>query len=231
MQKKKHSNAVVKPNQEGEVYQLRLILRGVSPLFWRRFLIKSDSTIADLHFYIQIMVGWSDTYLHHFIIHGKSYGITHAGGMSFSDNPKKVYLKDFQFRPKERFIYEYNFFDNWQYEIRVEQRLSMDAKKTYPLCIGGGRAAPIEDCGGTEAFMALQEEHSPWRIEKHLLECIEAYQAGEENILYVQDTLQALRYWVNQDQFHCGTVNHLLRRYTQGEDIHQLLLEGANDEN
>ena len=31
------------------MYQLRVVLRGVSPLIWRRLLVRSDSTIADLH--------------------------------------------------------------------------------------------------------------------------------------------------------------------------------------
>jgi len=31
------------------VYQLRVVLRGVSPLIWRRLLVRSDSSIADLH--------------------------------------------------------------------------------------------------------------------------------------------------------------------------------------
>ena len=37
------------PNPEPVVYQLRVVLRGVSPLIWRRLLVRSDSTIADLH--------------------------------------------------------------------------------------------------------------------------------------------------------------------------------------
>ena len=41
------------------VYQLRVVLRGVSPLIWRRLLVRSDSTIADLHATLQIALGWS----------------------------------------------------------------------------------------------------------------------------------------------------------------------------
>ena len=36
-------------NTEPMVYQLRAVLRGVSPLTWRRLLIHGDSSIADLH--------------------------------------------------------------------------------------------------------------------------------------------------------------------------------------
>jgi hypothetical protein len=39
---------------EAVVYQLRVVLRGISPLIWRRLLIRSDSSIADLHRTLQI---------------------------------------------------------------------------------------------------------------------------------------------------------------------------------
>jgi len=32
------------------IYQFRIWLRGISPTIWRRFLVRSDSTIADLHY-------------------------------------------------------------------------------------------------------------------------------------------------------------------------------------
>ena len=47
-------------NSEPLVYQLRVVLRGVSPLIWRRLLVRSDSTIADLHASLQLVLGWSD---------------------------------------------------------------------------------------------------------------------------------------------------------------------------
>jgi hypothetical protein len=37
-----------------EVYQLHVWLREISPLIWRRLLVSSDSTIADLHYILQI---------------------------------------------------------------------------------------------------------------------------------------------------------------------------------
>ena len=45
------------------VYQLRVVLRGVSPLIWRRLLVRSDSSIADLHATLQLAFGWSDEHL------------------------------------------------------------------------------------------------------------------------------------------------------------------------
>jgi len=34
---------------EPRIYQLRVVLRGISPFIWRRLLVRSDSTVAQLH--------------------------------------------------------------------------------------------------------------------------------------------------------------------------------------
>ncbi|MCP3933553.1 MAG: plasmid pRiA4b ORF-3 family protein [Bacteroidetes bacterium] len=38
------------PTPEPAIYQLKVILLGVSPMIWRRLLIHGDSTISDLHY-------------------------------------------------------------------------------------------------------------------------------------------------------------------------------------
>jgi len=38
------------------LYQLRVVLRGISPLIWRRMLVHSDTTLAHLHTILQIGV-------------------------------------------------------------------------------------------------------------------------------------------------------------------------------
>ena len=123
---------------ESVIYQLRVVLEGISPLIWRKLLVPDDYSIADLHFILQIAFDWDDWNLHRFFIHGKDYGIYHSGGMSFSDDPYQVRLADFKFRRGEKFLYEYDFFNNWKHLLRIEDILSVDPKKQYPLCTGGG---------------------------------------------------------------------------------------------
>lgn len=122
---------------EPVIYQLRVVLDGFSPLIWRRLLVPSDYSIADLHFTLQIAFDWDDWNLNRFFIHGKDYGVYHSGGMNFSDNPNGVQLADFKFRKTEKFLYEYDFFNIWTHTVRVEDILSFDPKKKYPLCTGG----------------------------------------------------------------------------------------------
>jgi Plasmid pRiA4b ORF-3-like protein len=84
-----------------EVYQLRIWIRKISPQIWRRLLVRSDSTVAELHEILQVAFGWSDEHLHQFLIRGKPYGIERIGGIIFDNNPRQVRLSDFHFRLKE----------------------------------------------------------------------------------------------------------------------------------
>src|SRR5450756_2878359 len=77
------------------VHQLRVVLRGVSPLIWRRLLVPATTTIADLHAVLQAAFGWADEHLHRFVIHGREYGISYPGGVGFRDNPRRVSLAGF----------------------------------------------------------------------------------------------------------------------------------------
>jgi hypothetical protein len=54
-----------------EVYRLHGWICRISPMIWRRLLVRSDSTIADLHYTLQTAFGWSDEHLHRFHIHGQ----------------------------------------------------------------------------------------------------------------------------------------------------------------
>ena len=196
-----------------EIYQLRVLVRQISPIIWRRILVRDDSTIADLHYTLQIAMGWSDSHLHQFIIYGKRYGIQQPGGIWFSDNPYLVSLKQFKFRLNERFLYEYNFYDNWQLEIRVEKHIPYDSSKSYPVCTGGVRAAPPEDCGGPCEFMALKQKYSPWHIEERLLDFLE-----QEEVEDFYEELYALKYWLNAERFDRLSVNRILKQYASGDE-------------
>jgi hypothetical protein len=94
---------------EPVVYQFKVVLRRVSPMVWRRLIVHSHNSIADLHYTLQITMGWSDSHLHRFRIYGKDFGVYHMGGPIFDDNPRKIRLADFRFRRGgERFLYEYD---------------------------------------------------------------------------------------------------------------------------
>src|SRR5438477_3271804 len=185
------------------VYQLRVVLRGVSPLIWRRLLVCSDSTIADLHATLQIALDWSDEHLNRFVIHGREYGVSHLSGIAFHDDPRQVRLADLGLRVRERFLYEYDFTDGWQHDVRIEQILPLVSGRHYPACIGGRRRVPPEDCGGPCAFLELRQQYSLLSIADRLYDLTKRRLAmGGEAFVHdhYEDVLQLLR-WLEIDRF------------------------------
>jgi hypothetical protein len=85
-------------------------------------------------------MGWSDSHLHRFHIHGKDYGVAHEGGLTFSDDPNPVPLAQLGFRLRERFLYEYDFYDNWKHDIPLEEVLPLNFKRVFPLLYRGTEA-------------------------------------------------------------------------------------------
>jgi hypothetical protein len=64
-------------------------------------------------------------------------------------DPERVLLGQFGFRLRERFLYEYDFYDNWEHDIRLEKVLPLNSKRVFPVCIRGQRPRPrtLEDLG------------------------------------------------------------------------------------
>jgi hypothetical protein len=218
---------------EPVAYQLRVVLRGVSPLIWRRLLVRSDSTIADLHVTLQRSLGWTDEHLNRFVIHGREYGVWHDGGIGFRDNPRHVRLADLGLRVRQRFLYEYDFTDGWQHDVRVEQIVPLEPGRHYPVCIGGHRAAPPEDCGGPWAFLELRQHYSAFHIAQRLLELLKPVTSGagqdddddddgRDEDAFVDDPgdhreeLVHLLRWLKIDRFDRRAANRKLAQVTMG---------------
>src|SRR5450755_1193208 len=200
----------------GEAYRIHVWIRQISPMIWRRLLVGSDSSIADLHHTLQIAFGWSDSHLHRFHIHGRDYGIGKIGGIGFSTHAKQVRLADFRFRINERFLYEYDLGDAWQHEVRIEQRLPLDDTGVYPHCTGGRRQAPPEDCGGPLVFMA-QRDRLPIDVDDDdelLWQLQEDMRAGDlEAIRDRQAEIDSLSERLGLETFDRRAVNRRLKQY------------------
>ena len=140
------------PIEPPRIYQLRIVLREISPLIWRRLLVSSDTTLAHLHTMLQIAFDWSDEHLHTFHIHGKDYGSNGA-------DTRPVRLSTLRLRRGERFRYVYDYGAYWQCDIRLEAMLPPDPTRFSPVCLAAKRAAPSEDCGGAWAYMERLDQH------------------------------------------------------------------------
>lgn len=88
-------------------------------------------------------------------MHGRHYGTTRTGERHRDAAGRKMTLADLQLRVRQRILYEYDFGDLWEHEIRVEAKHEWEDGKVYSFCIAGPRAGPPEDIGGPPGYMAL----------------------------------------------------------------------------
>jgi Plasmid pRiA4b ORF-3-like protein len=134
------------------VFQLRVVLCGVSPLVWRRLLVPADIALTNLHRVLQIAFGWSDFYLYTFHFHGRTVGRD-------TGDPHVVQLSDLALHRGERFRYRYNFFAPWECDVRLELILPQPASPVLPYCVAGRNPAPDEEEGGAWHYQQLQDHH------------------------------------------------------------------------
>jgi hypothetical protein len=118
-------------------YFVKVALRGVSPMVWRRLRIPGNASLAMLHQCIQIINGWDDFNLHQFHIYGKDFGINYVGGLSYSDNVHTVLLDSFNFDVGDKFTYEYNFFEHIMHDISIESILELPIIESSIVCLRG----------------------------------------------------------------------------------------------
>lgn len=142
MPKKPKKESVTGTGPTNLVYQMKITLQEVKPPIWRRIQVKGDITLKVLHNIIQRVMGWEDGHLHKFDIRAPS-------------SEPKVRLNQLNLQEKQKFLYVYDFGDNWEHVILVETILPMDEKTRYPICLAGKRSCPPEDCGGPWGYMEL----------------------------------------------------------------------------
>jgi hypothetical protein len=54
-----------------------------------------------------------------------------------------------------RLRYTYDFGDDWHHDVTVEGVVPLPRDVLRPICLGGARACPPEDCGGVGGYEQL----------------------------------------------------------------------------
>jgi hypothetical protein len=175
------------------VFQLRINLEEVDPPIWRRLLVPSGIRLATLHDVFCAAMGWTDSHLHSFTIGTALYG------MQSEDHPEDeldetTHTLIGAIGDERRFRYEYDFGDDWQHQVVVEDTFTIPIGLTFAVCLDGQRACPPEDCGG------------PWGYE-HLLEVISdpGHEEHDESVEWVGDDF-------DPEEFSLATTNAALQR-------------------
>ncbi len=162
---------------EGDVggdacFVLYVSLMGSKPAIWRRLRLPVGATFAQLHEALQLAFDWYDCHLHNFEIDGYRIGPRFDDGFgSGHDADEETTTLADVLTPGGQLMYLYDFGDNWEHGIIVEElQLDGASQEHGPWAVlGGAMAGPPEDCGGVWGYRELLEarrnRHHPRRSE------------------------------------------------------------------
>lgn len=145
-------------------YVARIDLVDAEPAIWRRVELAGDLTLADLHEVLQTVMGWTDSHLHQFLAgperdHGVRPFLTDFAEEEGDEGIRErdVRLDQVLAQVGDVLIYDYDFGDGWEHEVRVEEIGAYDASAPTARVLDGSRACPPEDCGGIPGYEEVLE--------------------------------------------------------------------------
>lgn len=138
------------------IVQIKVKLLGVSkPPVWRELQLRADTRLGELHEILQAALGWENYHMHVFTFADEEFGVRDPE-LGHGDE-RKVTLGELT-DIGARFRYTYDFGDDWEHEILVEDLLDPDPdpETHYPILVASKGACPPEDCGGTWGYSNLK---------------------------------------------------------------------------
>lgn len=144
--------------KETHAYELRIELDGIKPPIWRSVAVPSGITLDRLHDVIQIAMGWLDCHAHLFDFRGRRFSEDPAEGGVDDQDEAQIRLCDVIQEEGERFVYTYDFGDDWRHSVTLTRIVAIPDGHIMRLqCGDGQRARPPEDVGGLPGFQRFRE--------------------------------------------------------------------------
>lgn len=145
------------------VHQLKVTLKDVRPPVWRRVVIPSSSRLDEVANYLIGAMGWTNSHLHAFFIGDRRYDMALPDAEDNELDESDFTLREVFDAAGSTMRFEYDFGDGWEHDVLLEAVRIAKASETEPYCIGGRRACPPEDCGGTYGYAELLNlrKHGP----------------------------------------------------------------------
>ncbi len=138
------------------IVQIKIKLLGVSkPPVWRRLQLRADTPLDHLHDMIVAAFGWQDYHMHVFTSGPEEFGVPDPE-LGHNDE-RRVSLGQLIGGVGDKLRYTYDFGDDWEHEIAVEDLLDADPDTHYPVLVAAKGACPPEDCGGPWGYADLKD--------------------------------------------------------------------------
>ena len=138
------------------LHLLHVRLAEIEPPIWRRLTVPGTGTLHALHGILQVAMGWQDYHLYQFVIGETRYEHPDPEDRDPTvPDPQAFTLDELALEQGSRFQYTYDFGDDWFHDLTVEGVVPLPREVLLPVCLGGARACPPEDCGGVGGYDEL----------------------------------------------------------------------------
>ena len=141
------------------IYRLKVTLNRVAPPIWRRIQVPASLKMCCLHSALQVVMGWTDSHLHQFEKDGKNWGVPEWDEFGEFDliDESKTQLATVLLAKGDFLVYQYDFGDDWQHTVRLEDTITVSGVVKTPVCLEGERRCPPEDVGGVSGYEEFLE--------------------------------------------------------------------------
>lgn len=173
-QSSKTKTATQKDDKQVPSYILHISLIFSDPLIWRRVQVPGTFTLTQLHNTIQLSMGWSDSYVHQFLVGKISYEPAMKSNLpreSKRFDEAKYKLHTLEEGMRFMFSYIYGAGEGWEHVIHLEEVVPPDRQLRHPILLSGEMACPPEAVGD------IHEYH-------HLVTALESPESKDHSRLY-----------------------------------------------
>ncbi|MEN6568262.1 MAG: plasmid pRiA4b ORF-3 family protein [Veillonellales bacterium] len=111
---------------------------------WRRIQLSSRHTLHDLHKVILDAYEFDDDHLYAFFMEGKPWRGEAYWSPQNDEGPyaDKIKLGSLNLEVKQKFLYLYDFGDEWTFSVQVEKIVETDAPALKPMILESRGEAP-----------------------------------------------------------------------------------------
>jgi hypothetical protein len=133
------------------ITRLRVTIDEIAPAVVRRVEVPADIRLDDLHFVLQIAIGWQNCHPFEMRIGDKAWGLIDREA---DDNPLPAdgaTLADIAALGTS-FSYAYVYGDDWQHSVEIEDVTAAAADTKYPRLVHAQGRCPPADIGGPSGY-------------------------------------------------------------------------------
>jgi hypothetical protein len=147
------------PSKAAPVFQLKITLLDIAPYIWRRIHVPGSIKLCCLHSAFQVVMGWTDSHLHQFEKDGRNWGVPEWDEFGEFDlmDESKTQLATVLVAKGDSLVYQYDFGDDWQRTVILEDIIAVRGVMKTPVCLEGERRCPPEDVGGVSGYEEFLE--------------------------------------------------------------------------